>query len=245
MKHVTSTAVITALVGGLCLSGSALAAKGGNGGDDDITLAKTFMTVRTDTQLSGNGQTILENCGASSGNQTATVEIQQSTAQSRVEIEVRDARPDTVYTVWLRMKGEGPGGDTIGGSPMTGGGATPLAPGSALDGMMHYSPPLSVGTANPTNGFTTDGDGDADFSIDLDFPVFGGAYPFQAASDSAVDDLVNAGSGWPLVRIPSPVVNPSDSNISAGFLLRVISHCTDGLGHGLSPGNREAWFQYP
>jgi hypothetical protein len=243
-KRTTLAVTIAALLGGLTVSSVALAGKG-----DDTVIPKTFMTVRGDTQPSGSGDTILANCGASSGIQTATVEATQSGSGSKVEIEVRNARPDTVYTVWLRMSGSGPGDETgtgggSGGSPMTGGGATPLAPGSALDGLLHYSPPFA-GSPTPTNGFVTDAYGNADFQIELDFPLIGGAYPFQNASTEAVEALRYAGSTWPLVRKPHPVANPTDPNISAPFLMRVISHCTDQVGHGLSPAVREAWFQYP
>ena len=64
-------------------------------------------------------------------------------------------------------------------------------------------------------------------------------------AQDGVQALIDAGSTWPLVRIPSPVVDPTDPNISGPFMIRVISHCTDQQGHGLSPAVREAWFQYP
>ena len=214
-----------------------------------ILVVDAAFTRRPPGSTSGSGDTIEANCAMDpSGNAwqgaTASLKIRQDGTASLVTIDVRDAIPNTVYDVWLRMRGNGPDGSQIGGSPMTGGAATALAPGSALDDLLAVSPPLA-GTANPVNGFTTDGNGNADWVIDLDFPVVGGAYPFQNASDGAVQNLIDAGSTWPLVRIPSPVVNPVDPNISAPFLLRIVSHCTDGLTHGLSPATREAWFQYP
>jgi hypothetical protein len=118
-----------------------------------------------------------------------------------------------------------------------------LAPGNVLDGLIYNTPPLGEGTPNPINGFITDEYGYADFEIDLDFPVVGGAYPFQKVSDVAYFDLQAVRPD--AERIPVPVVNPEDPNISAPFLLRIVSHCSDQLGHGLSPGEREAWFQYP
>jgi hypothetical protein len=178
----------------------------------------------------------------------ASLHVEQAGDQSVAKIKVRNAVPDTVFTVWMRMAGNGPDGSVISPSPMTGGGATPLAPGSALDGLFHYTPPFA-GSSNPTNGFTTDKKGNANFSIALDFPVVGGAYPFQRESADAVADwqAVRAANGQgpaPGERRPSPVVNPADPDISGPFLLRVISHCTDQLGHGLSPARCEAWFQY-
>jgi hypothetical protein len=154
-----------------------------------------------------------------------------------------------VFETLLRVLGIGPGDENgnngvFGGSPLTGGGVTPLVPGYALDTVISHTPPFP-GTSNPTAGFTTDAAGNADFEIDLDFPLVGGAYPFQRASDQAVQNLRSAGSPFPLVRIPSAVANPADPNISASYLLRIVSHCQDGLAHGLVPGPREAWFQYP
>ncbi|MDH3901336.1 MAG: hypothetical protein OEU51_09865, partial [Gammaproteobacteria bacterium] len=73
MKRLILTTAIAAMLGSLSMSGSALAGKG-----DNTVIPKTNMTVRGDTQPSGSGHTILENCGASSGIQTATVEASQS-----------------------------------------------------------------------------------------------------------------------------------------------------------------------
>jgi hypothetical protein len=246
MKKAISLASVIALTVGMS---SYVQANDDDDDDDDDFVINASMTVRGDTQPSGSGDTILANCGASSGKQSATVRVSQEGGNSTAKFRVRNARPNTVYTVWLRMNGSGPGdenglGGGTGGSPMTGGGATPLAPGYTLDGLLHYSPPFA-GSANPTNGFTTDSKGNANWTAHLDFPIVGGAYPFQRASTAAVQALRDAGSTWPMERRPHPVANAADPDISAPFLFRVISHCTDGVGHGLSPGVREAWFQYP
>ena len=207
------------------------------------------MTRRAPDSTSGSGHTVEVHCPADpSGNAwqgaTATLKIEQHGISSKVRVKVKGAVPNTLFTVWLRMAGIGPGGNAIGPNPVNGGGATPLLPSAALDGALRNSPPFP-GTPTPTNGFITDRRGNATFTIDLDFPIFGGVYPFQRASAAAVQELIDAGSSWPLMRIPSPVVNPAEPGISAPFRLRVISHCTDGLGHGLSPATREAWFDYP
>ncbi len=194
---------------------------------------------------SNSGHTVEEECGESGWQKAqGQIKITQTDTRSRVTITIWKAKPNTLYTAWLRLNGTGPGGDTIGGNPMTGGGATALLPSSGLDTALLQSPPLP-GTDDPLNGFTTNRDGRATWSTVLDFPVIGGAYPFQAASDEAVQALADAGSTWPLVRIPSPVVDPTDPDITAPFLIRVVSHCQDGLAHGLSPAARETWFQYP
>ena len=227
----------------------------GDNDDDDgfTTVVNVDMKRRAPGSTSGSGHTVEANCPVDpSGNAwqdaTATLRIEQSGDQSVARVKVKGAVPNTVFTVWMRMAGGSPGNElgangTIGPNPMNGGGATPLLPGSALDGALHYSPPFP-GTSTPTNGFTTDKKGDATFTIGLDFPVIGGAYPFHRASDAAVTDLRNAGSTWPLVRTPAAIVNPNDAGISGPFLIRVISHCTDQQGHGLSPAVREAWFEW-
>jgi len=207
--------------------------------DDDDYVIHGSMSVRTDTQLSGSGHTILENCGPSSGNQSATVKVSQDGGNSKAKFKIRDASPDTVYTVWIRIKGKN--GLNPAGSPLTGGGATPLAPGTALDGLNAYSPwsDGGVGTPNPTNGFTTDANGDASWIVHLDFPIVGGAYPFQKTATSRPGHEGHA-------NVPTAIANPADAGqADTAFLFRVVSHCTDNAGHGLSPAVREAWFQYP
>lgn len=206
--------------------------------DDNPYAINAFMSVRSDSQPSGSGDTIENNCGASSGYQTAHVKVSQKDGSSKVRFKVRNARPNTVYTVWLRIKG-GAGFNSL-GSPLTGGGATPLAPGSALYDLNDYSPwgAHPAGSTSPTNGFTTDADGDANWTTRLDFPLIRGAYPFQDGPTVARpghDDHAN---------VPTAIVDPRTGN-GGPFMMRMISHCTDGLGHGLSPGTREAWFQFP
>lgn len=226
MKRTILTTAIAALVGGLAFTGTAVA---------DKTLDVDF-TRRAPNSTSGSGHTVEAECPADpSGNgwqgTTAKLTIDQKDAESEAKIYVRGAVPNTLFTVWLRVQGAG-----FGKSPLTGGGATPLAPGSALDSMIDYSPfgIHPAGTANPTNGFTTDANGNADWEIELDFPVIRGAYPFQLATKPTP-----LGPG-----IPVAVVNPADGH-GGPFMLRVISHCQDGLAHGLDPAQREAWFDWP
>ncbi len=236
---------IAVLVGSLAFTGMALAGS--------VTI-NADMTRRAPNSTSGSGDTVEANCPPDPSSNswqgaTAKLHVRQVGNSSTVDIKVKNAVPFTVFTVWLRMRGNGPGdamgnNTSIGPSPMTGGGATPLLSGHALDMALFESPPFP-GTPTPANGFTTNSNGNAHFSIDLDFPVIGGSFPFQLASQGAVQALITAGSTWPLIRIPSPIVNPADPNISAPFLMRVASHCLDQLGHGLSAGVREAWWQYP
>ena len=73
-----------------------------------------------------------------------------------------------------------------------------------------------------------------------------GAYPFQL---TALDRPNHEGHPNVATAIADPrepgqgFINPNDKGTP--FLFRVISHCTDQVGHGLSLGTREAWFQYP
>jgi len=185
--------------------------------------------------------TVRNNCGGGVNGfdgASATLELKQKGAGSNVEIEVSGAVPNTLFTVWVRVKGKN--GLNPLGSPLTGGGATPLAPGSALDGLNAISPWIDpAGAPGSANSFTTDANGDAEFEIDLDFPVVRGAYPFQMTATSRPGHEGHA-------NVPTAIVDPREPGQgSAPFLIRVVSHCTDNASHGLSPATREAWFQYP
>lgn len=233
MKHFTQTALVAVL--GLTMSGLASAA-GSNVIDDD-------MTRRAPLSNSGSGHTVEANCPADpSGNAwqdaSATVEVSQKGSSSKVEIEVRGAVPNTLYTVWLRIKGKN--GLNPAGSPLTGGGATALAPGSDLDALNDISPWINpMGAHASANSFRTNRMGKGAFEIALDFPVVGGAYPFQKTETSRPGHENHA-------NVPTAVADPRVSGQSGTpFLFRVVSHCTDGMTHGLSPSTREAWFQYP
>ena len=193
---------------------------------------------------SGDGlSTVRNNCGGGIegyDDATASIEISQKGIVSSVEIEIADGKPDTLYTVWVRMKGSAHG-TGFGGSPMTNGGATPLAHSSHLDQLVADW----AGTGSPTagNSFNTNKKGNGEFEVDLDFPVVGGAYPFNRMSHDA--HLLAQTKNPDANPDPTAIVNPADAGISAGFMIRVVSHCQDGLTHGLSPAKREAWFQYP
>lgn len=258
----TTLAVSLACLG---LGSTAVLAGGGGGGghddDDDAFSVVVYdnMSRRPAGSASGSGHTVEDNCPVDpSGNAwqdaTATLRIEQSGAGSVARVKVRGAVPDTLFTVWLRIQGgsgwnrfvngfDDPTGDTAdivpwAGSPLTGGGATPLAPGSALDDLNAISPWVDpAGAASSINSFTTNYRGRGEFSVALDFPVIGGAYPFYETTISrpGFEDRPNVA-----MPIPTPEISPGTP-----FLIRVISHCTDQASHGLSPATREAWFQYP
>jgi hypothetical protein len=204
------------------------------------------MPRRPAGSTSGSGDTVEANCPADpSGNAwqgaAATLQIKQKGSGSSVEVEVEHAVPNTLFTVWLRVQGGAGWNRDVNdnqGSPLTGGGATPLAPSTALDDLNAISPWVDpAGAGSSANSFTTDENGNGEFEVDLDFPVIGGAYPFQTATTSR--------PGFELVpKVAHAIPTPATSS-GTPFLIRVISHCTDQSSHGLSPATREAWFQYP
>ena len=159
-----------------------------------------------------------------------------------VNISLKHGRPDTLYTVWLRLKGNDMGGNSYGGSPLTGGGATPLAAGEKLDQLS--TDWLGAGSLNPANGFTTNSQGRGRLRLSLDFPLEGGAYPFNKISAEMLENI-RIGKNPSALAKPTAIVDPRDDGVSGPFLLRIVSHCQDGLGHGLSPSNRESWFDFP
>jgi hypothetical protein len=247
MTKLKMTTLAAALLGMGLGSSVALA------GSDSVADAD-MSRISPDAASGDKVSTVRNNCGGGVEgweDATAEIEISQKASGSEVEIEVTGAKPDTLFTVWVRMKGTAHG-NTFGGSPITGGGATPLAHSSDLDQLVADW----IGPGSPTagNSFRTNADGEGEFEVDLDFPVVGGAYPFNRMSHQAHLDAQakrRAGANDPtLVITPSPtaIVNPADAGVGPSgtpFLIRVISHCQDNLAHGLSPAKREAWFQYP
>jgi len=203
-----------------------------------------MFTVLPEDNASGSGNVLVDVCGTPHPARSAALQVWQTGMGSTVSIKVRNGRPNTIYTAWLRLNGNVMGGDAIGGSPITGGGATSLAPGSALNSLVGFTPPYD-GTSDPINGWMTDMNGNSDFMIQLDFPLVGGAYPFQMLDQSVLDAWTADGGNDTPMRYPVPIINPNDANIEGPFLLRVVSHCSDNLSHGLSPSSRETWFNFP
>jgi hypothetical protein len=137
------------VLGGLAISGVAMAGDDDDDDDDGFAVViNSEMPRRPPGSTSGSGDTVEANCPTDpSGNAwqdaTATLRIGQNGDRSVARIKVKDAVPNTVFTVWMRMAGSAPGDETganggVGPNPMNGGGATPLLPGTALDGALHY-----------------------------------------------------------------------------------------------------------
>ncbi len=229
MKKLNLTIIAAVMAG---MSGTAFA-KGNDVISDD-------MSRRGPLSTSGSGHTVEGNCGgADYQGATAKLNIAQSDDGSKVNVEVEDAVPNTHFTVWVRIKGGA--GFNSAGSPWTGGGATPLCSGTEFASLNANSPwnNAAGSTAPLCNSFSTNSAGDGTFSASVNFPVVGGAYPFQQAGGASARPGHDAHAD-----VPTAIVDPR-TGTGGPFMIRVVSHCTDGANHGLSPATREAFFQYP
>lgn len=221
----------------------------GMGMGSSVALAKSeidaaMSRIDPDAVSGDKKSTVRHDCGYDVegwDDASAWIEIDEA----EVEVEVRGAKPDTLFTVWVRVKGKTDDGSSFGGSPLTGGGATPMSPGTDLDTLISISPWNNPTGSNDfsllTNGFRTDANGDGSFETEMDFNVNRGAYPFNLATAATPTGV----QGFPVA-----IHNPAESGLKSAFMVRVVSHCQDDAGHGLAPsvGNdpgREAWFQYP
>lgn len=233
MKHLILAAATAALVG--TMPGLQAA--------NEIVI-NDEMSRRPAGSVSESGDTVEANCPTDpSGNNwqdaTADLRIEQVGDSSVVQIKVKDALPNTHFTVWLRIKGGSGFNDA--GSPWTGGGTTPLCSGTEFADLNAISPWNNpAGDTEPhCNSFYTTSKGGGQFKASINFPVVGGAYPFQQSGGDP------AGTGGDTIPdVPTAIVDPRTGN-GGPFLLRVVSHCTDQSTHGLSPAIREAWFQFP
>ena len=211
----------------------------GGGGDDGVS--QEFLFVRADpTSEDPNGNSSALNCGDDQF-LDATARLIVSNDGRDLEIEVRGARPNTLFTGWLRLKGNDAAGVAFGGSPITGKGSTPLAPSSELDELLEL---MGEGNGQPeaANAFTTDENGNGNLRVTLDNSLFGGAYPFQnfEGFDPTDDRFPIEPSLYPVA-----IVVPDGELITAPFTVRLSAHCTDDLAHGLVQGDRETWWNWP
>ncbi|MEM9133627.1 MAG: hypothetical protein AAF962_02355 [Actinomycetota bacterium] len=178
----------------------------------------------------------------------AWLKINDRNGSSRLTFIVRNARPDTLYTVWLRLAGVDSSGDAYGGSPLVGIPVTPLVASDELPEQVAITLP-NPGSDDVPNGFRTNSRGRGRVVISVDFPISSGAYPFQRFPDFAdhADDVAltnqgnvdRLGGGKAAVR---PVAITDGSQAPATFL--IASHCVDDVAHGLLPGPHENWFTF-
>lgn len=237
MLNKIKTATLTSVMLAMGMSSAVVLAKGKPGADTAENMSRIVGA-------SGSGHTVIDQCGGGTENwdeATATIEFSQN-GGTVVEVALDDAKPETLYTVWVRLRGRDQQGISFGGSPITNGGATPLAPSTALDQLV--ADWVGSGSATQPNGFVTNARGNGKIELILDFPVTGGAYPFNRMSAETL--ALAQSKRAEATATPTAIADPRDAGITGTpFLVRLVSHCQDGLGHGLSPAAREAWFQYP
>ena len=148
-----------------------------------VAYSGNFPRIPADTVM-GTGQSVAVECQDPEAvypynpydwpDASATLEILQ--AVSTVTVEVRSAKPNTYYTLWLRLRGKDASGNVFGGSPLTGKPGTALLPTSELANALAA---MAEPVVRDANGFHTDQDGNGSVTIDLDFPIVNGAYPFH------------------------------------------------------------------
>ncbi len=246
MKHISTitTALLTA--GLMAFTGMASA---------DIVADMSRISAN-----SGGGgvvnNTVRINCGGgdpgdpSTGNvfanASATLHATQDTGgTTQVKIMVKNTSPNTLMTVWVRQKGDDQDLNSFGGAPLTGGGATPLAPSSALGALTDaWIDNSGLGTLTGANAFTTNAQGKGTLFVTLDYALEGGHYPHNNISAASLNKIrLNKNAN--ALATPTAIVDPRQTGVSGPFLIRMVSHCLDGRAHGLSPAAREPWFQFP
>jgi hypothetical protein len=160
-------------------------------------------------------------CGQDYTRATATAEIEERahptyptvTFGTRVTIRVFNVKPNHIYTVWLKLDGPSPIVPVMA--------ATPLASTSGLANIIRNTSLIGPTEAATTaifqdgNAFYTDGNGNGELRVVLDFQLSDDLYPFSR---------VGPYPDFPLSTNP--------------FALRVISHCQDFVQHGIFSGNR-------
>lgn len=179
---------------------------------------------------------------------TARLRLNERNGHSTLTFRLRNAKPNTLYTVWLRLLGQDSEGNAYGGSPLTGIPVTPLAPSHELPDQLAATLP-NPGSDTLSNGFRTNGDGDGRLTIRVDFPITSGAYPFQRFPnwnnlkvDIALTNPVNVERLGGQAAAIKPVAITGGSQAPATLL--IASHCVDDVGHGLLPGPHENWFTW-
>jgi len=186
-----------------------------------------------------NGNSVEANCGETYPDATATLDLVEQPGKTGVTITIANAKPNMLFTTWLRLKGTTDDGVSFGGNPLTGAGSTPLAPSSELANLLAATG-AGNGSEQTPNGVRTDDDGNAVLEIEVDFPIDDGAYPFHKFADFDPSDeryRAEVPSAHPVA-----IVNSAAGDVDAPFMIRVVSHCTDNLAHGLEPAAREPWF---
>lgn len=206
-------------------------------------------------RLSPTGQSVAVDCNPAGSDSPETWDAAEASFRlverngtSRLTFRVRNARPNTLYTVWLRLLGEDSEGDPFGGSPLTGLPVTPLVASAELPEQLAATLP-NPGSDQLSNGFRTNAKGHGQVKLVVDFPISSGAYPFQRfpgfeelRTDMALTNPGNVDRLGGQAAAIRPVAIIDGSQAPATIL--IASHCTDDLGHGLLPGPHENWFTW-
>lgn len=180
---------------------------------------------------------MIENCGGTYEYAKARITYEQRHGKTYVHLRVNNTAPNTLWTVWLGLDG----GSV---SPLTDLGITALANTSEVDALAAATPSWRLnqtandlgltgddgtGSQHVANGFWTDRHGYGEFRVKLDFPLNKGAYQWREYDASLPRSAIGGGA----------------------FKLRIVSHCVDQTGHGLTPGipgevNKfhEMWFDW-
>ena len=111
LKVTTLAAALLSM--GLGLGSTAVMA--GHGDDDDDSddfdvVINDYMPRRGPLSESGSGDTVEANCATDPSGYdwqgaTATLKIEQEGSSSVAKIKVKNAVPNTLFTVWMRVKG--------------------------------------------------------------------------------------------------------------------------------------------
>lgn len=203
---------------------------------------------------SPTGQSVAVECNSGEGETEtwpeakASIRLNERQGTSYMTFRVRNARPKTLYTVWVRLLGEDSAGNPYGGSPLTGIPVTPLISTKELPAALAATLP-NPGSDTLSNGFRTNARGNGQLTLRVDFPITSGAVPFQRFPD--FDDLkddIALTNPANLGRLggESPAIKPVaiTEGSQAPATLLIASHCVDDIAHGLLPGPHENWFTW-
>ncbi|MFQ5993123.1 MAG: hypothetical protein ACE5NA_11865 [Nitrospiraceae bacterium] len=213
----------------------------------------TLFLIQSDAQAqAGPGGAAAVPAMAARASVRADVKQDDELGETKVIIRLQGAIPDHFYTVWIRLRD--PDGSALPGkaNPLTNTNSTPLAPTSAIADLLRETDlldladplplgvvippdhcsvdplypfaPLCVGTTDLINGFFTNSAGNGMLEVTLNFLLSDGVYPWHKFEPGLPD---------------AEIKTLSDE---AGGTLRIVSHLTDNLGHGLKPGKHEVAF---
>ncbi len=174
-------------------------------------------------------------------NATSTIEVKQINDRSHLKIQVRNAAPNRLWSVWFLHIGSF--------NPLRGRKtpvmaminppeiakaikATPVV--DLVKALKPYGDAKSKGTQDTSDLFRTDSQGNGEWEKWMNFTVIKGAYPYNETSK-----LIKKAFGVTIKGLkPLPTsYKPNRTKIS------VVSHCDDDAGHGITSYQDERWFQ--